>query len=79
MKDKEMLQLGISRDRAPDRHSAVKLCEVRRGLHVDFSSPRIQEHHTIQCPKRTYCRLENFLDEARTHRPGAYAQTRPST
>src|SRR5579872_4755168 len=58
-------------------HPAVRLLRSQNGaLTLTFLHRAFKEHHTISVPEsHLRARLENFLDEAREHRPGAYAQT----
>src|SRR5256885_2141453 len=58
-------------------HPAVRLLRSSNAaLTLAFLHRAFKEHHAIAFPEsHLRARLENFLDEARTHRPGAYAQT----
>ncbi len=58
-------------------HPAVRLLRSQNSaLTLTFLHRAFKEHHAIVVPEsHLRARLENFLDEARAHRPGAYAQT----
>jgi hypothetical protein len=58
-------------------HPAVRLLRSPNGaLTLTFLHRAFKEHHAISVPEsHLRARLENFLDEAREHRPGAYTQT----
>jgi hypothetical protein len=58
-------------------HPAVRLLRSQNGaLTLTFLHRAFKEHHTISVPEsHLRARLENFLDEARENRPGAYTQT----
>jgi hypothetical protein len=58
-------------------HPAVKLLRNQNAaLTLTFLHRAFKEHHSISVPEsHLRARLENFLDEARVHRPGAYTQT----
>jgi hypothetical protein len=58
-------------------HPAVRLLRSQNGaLTLTFLHRAFKEHHAISVPEsHLRARLENFLDEARVHRPGAYTQT----
>lgn len=58
-------------------HAAVRLLRSQNGAFtLAFLHRAFKEHHTISVSEsHLRARLENFLDEARAHRPGAYAQT----
>jgi hypothetical protein len=78
MKDKETVAAwDLSETERLIDHSAVKLLRSpNAALTLTFLHRAFKEHHTISVPEaHLRARLENFLDEARTHRPGAFAQT----
>jgi hypothetical protein len=58
-------------------HPAVRLLRSPNcALTLTFLHRAFKEHHAIAVPEsHLRARLENFLDEARSHRPGAYQQT----
>ena len=58
-------------------HPAVKLLRSpNASLTLTFLHRAFKEHHAISVPEsHLRARLQNSLDEARTHRPGAYAQS----
>jgi len=58
-------------------HPAARLLRSpNAALTLTFLHRAFKEHHAIVVPEsHLRARLENFLDEARTHRPGAYQQT----
>lgn len=58
-------------------HPAVRLLRSNNAaLTLTFLHRAFKEHHAIAVPEsHLRARLENFLDEARLHRPGAYTQT----
>jgi hypothetical protein len=58
-------------------HPAVRLLRSQNAaLTLTFLHRAFKEHHSISVPEsHLRARLENFLDEARVHRPGAYTQT----
>jgi uncharacterized membrane-anchored protein YhcB (DUF1043 family) len=58
-------------------HPAVRLLRSQNGaLTLAFLHRAFKEHHAISVPEsHLRARLENFLEEARVHRPGAYTQT----
>lgn len=58
-------------------HPAVRLLRSpNAALTLTFLHRAFKEHHAISVPEsHLRARLENFLDEARMHRPGAYTQT----
>jgi hypothetical protein len=58
-------------------HPAVRLLRSPNGAFtLTFLHRAFKEHHAIAVPEsHLRARLENFLDEARTQHPGAYAQT----
>ena len=58
-------------------HSAVRLLRSQNAaLTLTFLHRAFKEHHAISVPESYLrARLENFLNEAREHRPGAYVQT----
>lgn len=57
-------------------HAAVRLLRSPNApLTLTFLHRAFKEHHDISIPEsRLRARLENFLDEARSNRPGSYAQ-----
>ena len=57
-------------------HPAVRLLRSPNcALTLTFLHRAFKEHHAIAVPEsHLRARLENFLDEARSHRPGAYQQ-----
>jgi hypothetical protein len=57
-------------------HPAVRLLRSPNcALTLTFLHRAFKEHHAIVVPEsHLRARLENFLDEARSHRPGAYQQ-----
>jgi len=57
-------------------HAAVRLLRSSNAaLTLTFLHRAFKEHHTISVPEsHLRARLENFLDEARRHSPGAYSQ-----
>lgn len=57
-------------------HPAVRLLRSPNcALTLTFLHRAFKEHHAIAVPEsHLRARLENFLDEARSHRPGAYPQ-----
>lgn len=78
MKDKETVAAwDLSETERLIDHSAVKLLRSpNAALTLTFLHRAFKEHHTISVPEaHLRARLENFLDEARTHSPGAYSQT----
>src|ERR1700728_1371205 len=78
MKDKETIAAwDLSETERLIDDSAVKLLRSpNAALTLTFLHRAFKEHHTISVPEaHLRARLENFLDEARTHSPGAYAQT----
>jgi hypothetical protein len=58
-------------------HPAARLLRgPNAGLTLTFLHRAFKEHHAIAVPEsHLRARLENFLDEARMHRAGAYQQT----
>jgi len=58
-------------------HAAVRLLRSPNApLTLTFLHRAFKEHHAISVPEaHLRARLENFLDEARAHRPGAYSQS----
>lgn len=58
-------------------HPAVKLLRSQNAaLTLTFLHRAFKEHHAVAVPEsHLRARLDNFLDEARALRPGAYAQT----
>lgn len=58
-------------------HPAVRLLRSQNAaLTLTFLHRAFKEHQAIVVPEsHLRARLENFLDEARAHQPGAYAQT----
>lgn len=58
-------------------HPAVRLLRSpNAALTLTFLHRAFKEHHAIAVPEsHLRARLDNFLDEARLHRPGAYGQT----
>ena len=58
-------------------HAAVRLLRSSNAaLTLTFLHRAFKEHHTISVPEsHLRARLENFLDEARRHSPGAYSQS----
>lgn len=58
-------------------HPAVRLLRSpNAALTLAFLHRAFKEHHAIAVPEsHLRARLDNFLDEARAQRPGAYAQT----
>jgi hypothetical protein len=58
-------------------HPAVRLLRSQNAAFtLAFLHRAFKEHHAISVPESYLrARLENFLEEARAHRPGAYAQT----
>jgi hypothetical protein len=58
-------------------HPAVRLLRSpHAALTLTFLHRAFKEHHTISVSEsHLRARLDNFLDEARVHRPGAYTQT----
>lgn len=58
-------------------HAAVRLLRSpNAALTLTFLHRAFKEHHAIAVPEsHLRARLDNFLDEARAQRPGAYAQT----
>ncbi|HZR03828.1 MAG TPA: DUF3375 domain-containing protein [Burkholderiales bacterium] len=58
-------------------HPAVRLLRSQNAaLTLAFLHRAFKEHHAITVPEsHLRARLDNFLDEARARRPGAYAQT----
>src|SRR2546425_12764968 len=58
-------------------HAAVRLLRGPNcGLTLTFLHRAFKEHHAIAVPEsHLRARLENFLDEARSSRPGAYQQS----
>lgn len=58
-------------------HPAVRLLRSpNAAFTLTFLHRAFKEHHAIAVPEsHLRARLENFLDEARAHRPGAYPQT----
>lgn len=58
-------------------HPAVRLLRSpNAGLTLTFLHRAFKEHHAVSVPEsHLRARLENFLDEARSQRPGAYSQS----
>ena len=58
-------------------HPAVRLLRSQNAaLTLTFLHRAFKEHHAISVPEsHLRARLENFLNEARGNRPGAFAQT----
>lgn len=58
-------------------HPAVRLLRSpNASLTLTFLHRAFKEHHAISVPEsHLRARLQNFLDEARTHHPGAYVQS----
>jgi hypothetical protein len=58
-------------------HAAVRLLRSQNAaLTLTFLHRAFKEHHAIAVPQsHLRARLENFLEEARAHRPGQYTQT----
>src|SRR5260370_41493798 len=58
-------------------HPAVRLLRSQNGaLTLTFLHRAFKEHHAISVPEsHLRARLDNFLEEARVDRPGAYTQT----
>ena len=58
-------------------HPAARLLRSQNAaLTLTFLHRAFKEHHAISVPEsHLRARLENFLEEARVHRPGAYTQT----
>jgi hypothetical protein len=58
-------------------HPAARLLRSQNAaLTLTFLHRAFKEHHAISVPEsHLRARLENFLDEARAHRPGAFVQT----
>jgi uncharacterized membrane-anchored protein YhcB (DUF1043 family) len=58
-------------------HPAVRLLRgPNAALTLTFLHRAFKEHHSVSVPEsHLRARLENFLDEAREYRPGAYTQT----
>jgi hypothetical protein len=58
-------------------HPAARLLRSpNAALTLTFLHRAFKDHHSISVPEsRLRARLENFLEEARVHRPGGYTQT----
>lgn len=58
-------------------HAPVRLLRSQNAaLTLTFLHRAFKQHHAIAVPQsHLRARLENFLEEARAHRPGQYTQT----